>query len=38
MHADVRAEIEAVGPASDFIAAVLFAHVDKDGVIREGSK
>jgi hypothetical protein len=38
MHADVRAEIEAVGPASDFIAAVLLARVDEDGVVRKGSK
>jgi len=38
MHADVRAEIEAVGPASDFIAAVLLPHVDEDGVVRIGSK
>jgi uncharacterized protein YidB (DUF937 family) len=38
MHADVLAEIEAVGPAGDFIAAVLLAHVDEDGVLRIGSK
>ncbi|HWX29483.1 MAG TPA: hypothetical protein VNZ53_18820 [Steroidobacteraceae bacterium] len=28
MHADVRAEIEGIGPVSDFLAAMLLTHVD----------
>ena len=33
MHADVRPEIEAVGPVGDFLAPVLLAHVHEDGVV-----
>src|SRR6478609_7542155 len=38
VHTDIRAEIKAVHPASDFIATVLLAHVHENGVVHKGRK